>query len=100
MRDCTDAVSAITVLRIEVEKIEYFKEGRVQISNSPHVAPIILVRKKDGSMSPCIDYRGLNTCVVKDAFPLPRIDELLQRLDGAKVFSKLDANSGYWQMEV
>ena len=80
--------------------IEYFSQGRVRISNSPYAAPIILVRKPDGSMRLCIDYRGANECTVKDAFPLPRIDELLEKLRNAKVLTHLDLQQGYHQIRM
>ena len=78
--------------------IEYFKQGRVRISSSPYAAPIILVRKPDGSMRLCIDYRGVNECTVKDAFPIPRIDDLLDRLRNARVLTHLDLQQGYHQI--
>ncbi len=56
--------------------------------------------KKDGSLRLCIDYRKLNSCSTRDAFPLPRIDEALEALGQAKYFSTLDLISGYWQVEV
>ena len=58
-------------------------------------APILFAKKEDGKLRMCIDYRKLNENTVKDSFPLPRIDELLTRLHGAKVFSKLDLRDGY-----
>ena len=57
---------------------DLFEQGRVRISDSPYAAPIILERKPDGSMRMCIDYRGINEFTVRDAYPLPRIDELLE----------------------
>ena len=79
---------------------DLLQEGRVQISSSPYAAPIILVRKPDGSMRMCIDYRGLNEHTVKDAYPLPRIDELLEQLRNAKVISHLDLQQGYYQIRM
>ena len=73
-------------------------EGKVQESNSPWASPVVLVTKKDGSQRLCVDYRQLNSVTVKDAFPLPRIDDSLDCLSGAKWFSTLDMASGYWQV--
>ena len=79
---------------------DLFEQGRVRISDSPYAAPIILVRKPDGSMRMCIDYRGINEFTVRDAYPLPRIDELLEQLRNAKVISHLDLQQGYNQLRL
>ena len=62
----------------------------VRPSVSPWGAPVLLVKKKDGSMCLCIDYRQLNKVTIKNKYPLPRIDDLMDQLQGAKVFSKID----------
>ena len=72
----------------------------IQPNNSPWGAPAIFVSKKDGSMRMCIDYRDLNRVTIKNKYPLPRIDDLMDQVRGAKVFSKLDLASGYPQMRV
>ena len=73
---------------------ELMDKGYIQESKSSYGAPVIFVKKKDGTMRMCIDYRALNKITIKNKYPLPRIDELLDRLLGAKYFSKIDLRSG------
>lgn len=72
----------------------------IRESSSPYASPIVLVRKKDGSLRLCVDYRQLNSKTRRDAFPLPRIEESLDALSGARWFSTLDLASGYNQVPV
>lgn len=76
------------------------QNGWIRPSESPFGAPILFVRKKDGSLRMCVDYRRLNALTVKNRAPLPRIEELFDQLRGATVFSKLDLAQGYHQMRV
>ena len=85
---------------LEVQLKDLLDHQFIRPSVSPYGAPILFVPKKDGRWRLCIDYRALNKQTVKDRFPLPRIDELLERLGGARVFSALDLASGYHQIGV
>lgn len=79
---------------------ELLDQQRIQPSKSPYGAPVLFVKKKDGSQRLCVDFRALNRQTIRDRYPLPLIDELLQDLQGATVFSKLDLRSGYHQLRV
>ena len=80
---------------------ELLESGRIVPSSSPYGAPILFAEKKGGGgLRMCIDYRSLNSDTITDSWPLPRIDEMLARLRGAKYFSKLDLRDGYHQVPV
>ena len=79
---------------------EMLEIGAIRKSNSPWASPMVLVRKKDGSLRFCIDLRRLNARTVKDAYSLPRIEDALDSLNGACIFTSLDLKSGYWQVEL
>jgi transposase InsO family protein len=72
--------------------------GQIEESTSPWSSPVVLVKKKDKTMRFCIDYRRLNSVTIKDAFPLPRIDEIFDQLNDAKYYTKFDFKSGYFQV--
>ena len=74
--------------------------GVIRPSKSPYTSNVVLVRKKNGKLRMCIDYRQLNSITVKDSFALPRIEEIFDCLNGAKYFSTIDMKSGYHQIEV
>jgi hypothetical protein len=83
------------------EHIKELLEKRfIRPSSSPWGAPVIFVTKKDGTQRLCVDYRSLNEVIVKNKYPLPRIDDLFDQLCGACVFSKIDLRSGYHQLKI
>ena len=79
---------------------EMVNKGYVRPSTSPWGAPVLFVKKKDGSMRLCIDFRELNKVTIRNQYPLSRINDLFDQLQGAKVFSKIDLRSGYHQLRV
>ncbi|GJZ21127.1 putative reverse transcriptase domain-containing protein [Tanacetum coccineum] len=79
---------------------ELSDKGFIRPSSSPWGAPVLFVKKKDGSFRMCIDYRELNKLTVKNRYPLPRIDDLFDQLQGSSIYSKIDLRSGYHQLRV
>ncbi|GJY40405.1 putative reverse transcriptase domain-containing protein, partial [Tanacetum coccineum] len=80
--------------------VELQDKGFIRPSHSPWGAPVLFVKKKDGSLRMCIDYRELNKLTIKNRYPLPRIDDLFDQLQGSRYFSKIDLRSGYHQLRV
>ncbi|GKF26994.1 putative reverse transcriptase domain-containing protein [Tanacetum coccineum] len=79
---------------------ELFDKGFITPSSSPWGAPVLFVKKQDGSFRMCIDYRELNKLTVKNRYPLPRIDDLFDQLQGSSLYSKIDLRLGYHQLRV
>jgi hypothetical protein len=79
---------------------ELLDKGYIRPSSSPWGSPALFVKKKDGSLRMCVDYRPLNAVTIKNKYPLPRINVLFDQLVGAKVFSKIDLRSGYHQIKI
>jgi hypothetical protein len=75
-------------------------KGYIQPSVSPWGEPTLFVKKKDGTLRLCIDYRQLNKTTIKNKYPLPRIDDLFDQLGGASIFSKIELRSGYHQVRI
>jgi len=92
------APTELEILKKQLQ--EYSDKGLIRPSTSPWGAPVLLANKKDGGKRLCIDYRELNKVTIKNKYPLPRIDDLFDQLHGARVFSKLDLQSGYHQLRV
>ena len=82
----------------EVEKM--LRQGVISPSSSPWASPTVLITKKDGKTRFCVDYRELNQVTVKDAYPLPRVEDCIDNLEGAQWFCTMDVQSGFWQVEL
>ena len=87
-------------MAMETQVKEMLEAGLIRESNSPYSSPVVMVKKPNGKLRFCVDYRKLNSITRKDAYPLPRIEDLMQAFGGSKLFSTLDMASGYWQIAV
>jgi hypothetical protein len=85
-------------LRRQLE--ELIDAGFVCPSKAPYGAPVLFQKKADGSLRMCVDYRALNKVTIKNKYPVPLVQDLMDRLSGASVFTKLDLRSGYWQVRI
>jgi RNase H-like domain found in reverse transcriptase/Reverse transcriptase (RNA-dependent DNA polymerase)/Integrase zinc binding domain/Chromo (CHRromatin Organisation MOdifier) domain/gag-polyprotein putative aspartyl protease len=93
-------LSPLEMDEVKKQVKELLAKGLIEPSTSPYGAPILFVQKKDGSLRMCIDYRALNKITVRNQYPLPRIDDLMDCLHGAAVFTSLDLQSGYHQIRI
>ena len=85
---------------LQTQLQELLEKGFIRPSHSPWGAPVLFVKKKDGTLRMCIDYRELNKVMIKNKYPLPRINDWFDQLKGAEVFSKIDLRSGYHQLRI
>ena len=85
---------------LKLQLQELLEKGFIRPSVSPWGAPVLFIKKKDGTLRLCIDYRQLNKLTVKNKYPLPRIDDLFDQLKGASIFSKINLRSGYHQVKI
>ncbi|GBG66391.1 hypothetical protein CBR_g60043 [Chara braunii] len=92
------SIPEATELKRQLEKL--LRLGFIKPSNSPWGAPVLFARKAEGTLRLCIDYRGLNRYTIKNSYPMPRSDELFDRLAGNRFFTKIDLRSGYHQIRV
>jgi hypothetical protein len=96
----TMRMSATELEELKSQLEELTASGFIRPSKSPFGAPVLFVKKKDGTMRMCVDYRALNNITIKNSYPLPLVDELFDRLQGAKYFTKIDLRSGYHQIRI
>ncbi|GBO25213.1 Retrovirus-related Pol polyprotein from transposon 297 [Araneus ventricosus] len=85
---------------VQTQVAEWLKQGIVEPCSSENSSPVVIVRKKDGAPRVCIDYRRLNKVVVRDRFPLPLIEDILDRLQGSRIFSTIDLKNAFFHVDV
>ena len=93
-------MAPLELKELKLQLQELLDKGFIRPSVSPWGAPVLFVKKKDGTLRLCVDYRQLNKLTVKNKYPLPRIDDLFDQLKGASIFSKIDLRSGYHQLKI
>lgn len=93
-------MAPVKLRELKIQLQELLEKGFIRPSTSPWGTPALFVKKKEGSLRLCIDYRQLNRVTIKNRYPLPRIDDLFDQLRGSTCFSKIDLQSGYHQLRV
>ena len=93
-------MNTLELLELKIQLQELSEKKYIRPSLSPWEAPVLFVKKKYGTLRLCIDYRQLNKVIVKNNYPLPRIDDIFNQMRGAKVFSKIDLRSSYHQVRI
>jgi hypothetical protein len=93
-------LSPVEMAEVKKQIADLLERGWIREPTSPYGAPILFVTKKTGELRMCVDYRALNAQTVKNRYPLPRIDDLFDSLQGARVFSSIDLAAGYWQIRI
>jgi hypothetical protein len=96
----TYRLSYVEMDELKKQLTELSEKGFIRPSTSPFGAPVLFVHKKEGTLRLCVDYRALNKITIKNRYPLPRIEELMDRLAGVRYFSKVDLHSGYHQIRI
>jgi hypothetical protein len=91
-------VNELVELKKQIAELQ--SKGFIRPSSSPWGAPVLFVEKKDGTQQMCVNYRSLNEVIIKNKYPLPRIEDLFDQMVGASVFSKIDLRSGYYQLKI
>ena len=93
-------MALVELKELKLQLQELLEKGFVRPSVSPWGAPVLFVKKKDGTLRLCVDYRQLNKMTIKNKYPLPRIDDLFDQLKGASIFSKIDLRSRYHRLRI
>ena len=93
-------MAPVELQELKVQIQELLDKGFIRPTTSPWGAPVLFAKKKDKTLRLCIDYRHLNKVMIKNRYPLPRIDDLFDQLRGARVYSKIDIRTGYHQLRV
>ena len=93
-------MAPVELRELKAQLEELLNNGFIRPSISPWGAPVLFAKKKNGSLRLCIDYRQLNQATIRNQYPLPRIDELFDQLQGSRVYSKIDLRSGFHQLKV
>ena len=88
-------MTILDLTRLKIQLQELLDKGYIRPSVSPGGSPVLFVKKKDGTLRLCIDYKKLNKMTIKNKYPLPQINDLFNQVGGKRVFSKLDLRSGY-----